>query len=321
MTAPARLAGVRERAGRPVRREALEDALSESLPQVLGSSIEMVRPLKLGASSLNYLVAMANTQYVARLDVLRTAAEVAQDAVCMNTAKRVGVVTPPPPIFEGEILDVPLSVRPYVPGNTLAEVACPDFSLVADAGVQLARLHSATSPSGRPWFYQAPPRMSASVSSELRPIIRLAKEWLVRPVMSARLALIHTDFRADNLVAADDGVTVLDWEKAAVGPTWFDYGLALFHLIGGPDETFARGAADTFTQTYAQEARARGREDEMPHNAVAVAAATYMLVDVEIYSATLRRTRKSTVDSSHAAYFEKYCLPTFERFAQRYAPE
>lgn len=312
------LAAVRQRDGRPLPDEDLEPVLARFGQRNLGLAVTSVRPLKLGASSLNYLLSAPDGDFVARLDVMRSSADLRDDRLCMEACREAGVRTPPSPFFEGQLLDIPISVRGFVPGPLLDDLAKPPLLLFSDAGKQLARVHRAALPTRRPWFYGAPPTVPRGLPQELRSVVALAQSWLKHyQVPAADRSMTHTDFRASNLVADGSALTVIDWEKAAEGPRWFDFGLALFHLIGAPALNAATLRATTFRQGYEDEARSHGLSFNPPEGAVAVAAATYILVDVEIYCRAAVNQCGPTVDASHAAYFHSYCLPTFRRFADR----
>jgi aminoglycoside phosphotransferase (APT) family kinase protein len=316
-TWPVLVPPVRRREYRGVSHAALEDALRRLVATNFGSGAFEVRPLKLGVSSLNYYIATTRGKYVARIDVLRTFEEFREDRFCIESCRAAGVCTPPLPVFEGTLLGVPISIRPYVAGSVATALGAPS-SLVHDAGRQLARIHTASLATCRPWFYELAPVIPRVLDDHLKPVVRLASTWLQQPrIATETLAMVHTDYRLENLVATKDLVTVIDWEKATAGPSWFDVGLALFHLIGSPSPRHGLRACHAFLHGYREEARAFDLAFDSPREATTIAAATYILVDIEIYYRYKSRRQVTALDVAHAAYFRRYCLPTFRRFAER----
>ncbi|HLM24132.1 MAG TPA: phosphotransferase family protein, partial [Pyrinomonadaceae bacterium] len=77
-------------------------------------------------------------------------------------------------------------------------------------------------------------------TDDVPPIERLA-EWLQQnqPADSAKAALIHNDYKYDNLVLAPDGlgrvVAVLDWEMATIGDPLMDFGTSLGYWVEATD--------------------------------------------------------------------------------------
>jgi aminoglycoside phosphotransferase (APT) family kinase protein len=56
-------------------------------------------------------------------------------------------------------------------------------------------------------------------------------------------ALVHGDLRADNMIAADDGVTLVDWAHATVGAPWPDFAdLGAQLVISGHDPAAVEAA-------------------------------------------------------------------------------
>lgn len=72
--------------------------------------------------------------------------------------------------------------------------------------------------------------------------------WLAahQPAESARVALLHNDFKLDNVVFDPDQparvIGVLDWEMATLGDPLMDLGCSLAYWIGGDDPDWLRPA-------------------------------------------------------------------------------
>jgi Ser/Thr protein kinase RdoA (MazF antagonist) len=174
------------------------------------------------------------------------------------------------------------------------------------------------------WFYEAgitaseqirAPR-SGLAGSARKNVIRLFEQ--VWSLLVQHRGLVHTDFKADNLVVARDGLYVLDWEKATNGSQMFDLALALFHLLARRDWNDSRRAARAFLSSYAE---VNPVEDfvvqELPR-LIIYAGSIYFLIDAEIYARTSAEGSPQPADRRHASYYRRYCAPTYGRLLARH---
>jgi aminoglycoside/choline kinase family phosphotransferase len=133
-------------------------------------------------------------------------------------------------------------VMSQAPGNDLAGCSAQE---VARALEQLARLHAETSSMALhelPWLAPSTgpeydgrvrrlvsacgPRFLARYGPRLDDeALELIRRFLASPPLhgaSGPVTVLHGDFRADNLLFGDTGVTVVDWQTVSIGPALSD---------------------------------------------------------------------------------------------------
>ena len=121
--------------------------------------------------------------------------------------------------------------------DTLAELHQLDYLAIglADLGKPIGYVERQV----RGWTQ----RYDSSKTSELVEATTVA-EWLAsnQPTDNHRAALIHNDFKFDNLVLDPNGLRfvngILDWEMSTIGDPWMDLGTSLCYWVqdSDPDE-------------------------------------------------------------------------------------
>jgi hypothetical protein len=142
------------------------------------------------------------------------------------------------------ILDDLLSLTP---GDDLAGCSAEQ---AAPALEQLARLHAETSSMALPELTWLAPSMGPEYAGRIRRLVsacgprflarygprlddddvQLIRRFLASPSSATPslegapgpVAVLHGDFRADNLLFGDEGVTVVDWQTVSIGPALSD---------------------------------------------------------------------------------------------------
>ena len=304
-------------------RAALE-ALSVAASRVIGQV--SMRPLCTGLSSLNLLAydAESGAEYVVRGDLYRGLADVRTDYAISARCARRGVTVPPEPIWVGEVDNLAISIRPYIEGPTYSEASglSPDAYMIV--GRQLALIHGIRSPSRRPWFYAGPLRRLSQGEYGPDPLLQEARRLLVEHLDGLSdhawsSGLVHSDFRSDNWVLrrGRDEAVILDWEKSTLGPRYFDLGLALFHIVTGPD---GHSAAHYFLSGH-QQVLPVDLTDKQLLGFLVLAASTYFLVDADIFARETATPSMSELDQRHANYFREYCVPRYAKLVELYSSE
>lgn len=139
-------------------------------------------------------------------------------------------------------------IRPARPGDDLVGCSAEEAALALE---QLARLHAETSSMALqelPWLapsngqeYESRvrrlvsacgPRFLARYGSRLDDeAVELIRRFLASPAPATAAtpaaapgptAVLHGDFRADNLLFGNEGVTILDWQTVSIGPALSD---------------------------------------------------------------------------------------------------
>jgi aminoglycoside phosphotransferase (APT) family kinase protein len=129
--------------------------------------------------------------------------------------------------------------------------------------------------------------------------------------------LIHSDFRAGNIVINSDGIPViLDWEKATVGPICFDLGLALFHIMTEEREQHAAARLEAFISGYGRSSSLASDIADDLQSITSYAASTFYLVDYDIASRHKRAQQSNNLDDLHHRYYLHYCRPAFAHFSE-----
>jgi Ser/Thr protein kinase RdoA (MazF antagonist) len=294
----------------------------------LDSEVIAVSPLHTGVSSQNYEVTADSSSYIVRVDLYRDLFDVDLDESVAGACRDIGVNTPPPALWVGSLGKFPVSVRPFVPGLVLEQIPEPRTDIFYECGHQLALIHGAKVSNSREWFYELPiaelqraRRISRSSTDDS---LAYEAESLFKQcadeadILLKNRGLIHSDFRAGNIVIRSGGTPViLDWEKATIGPTYFDLGLSLFHIMTTESEEDAAARLEAFISGYS---RSHFLTRETVSNLASVstfAASTFYLVDHEIANRPERIHRSNPVDDLHYHYYVNYCQPRFRAYLQR----
>ncbi len=199
-----------------------------------------------GIAGMNYRVETEDGALVVRFDLRRHAQEVRDDSAFALRARENGVETPADLMGVVEIHGSTASVRPFVAGSAVPETQ----EALSRIGGTLAAIHDGCVehlPERRSFYSFLDDRSDGVWDrlGEARQIgwSRLYSAPLGNRILDllarrgegeqARIGIAHGDFKEENLIwhGPDNGVCVLDWEKAHVGDVGFDLGLALFHVL------------------------------------------------------------------------------------------
>ena len=242
---------------KPVR--AGEELDADKLAAFLGGPVE-IQQFPGGHSNLTYLVRQADREMVLRRPPFGSKVKSAHDM-----GREVTVLTKLAPVYDraprviayeptGEVLGAPFYVmerrrgvimRREVPAGADARKLC---ELLVDALVDLhavdyqaAGLGDFGKPAGyverqvRGWIE----RYAGSQTDDVAAMTE-AGAWLDahKPTDSTAPALIHNDFKFDNVIfdpALDRIIGVLDWEMATIGDPLMDFGTALSYWVQASD--------------------------------------------------------------------------------------
>lgn len=267
--------------------------------------------LESGVSSSNLFCRSGRRSFVARVELYRSRADLEADFAFAKCATLNGVHAVPPPVWIGQVGPAPISIRPWIAGIQ-ADLREMTPSVARQAGVQLARVHTAEAPLDRTWFYDSPLRDPHSLVLPDRPLVARALGCCTE--LAADSVLVHSDYRSANWIVAGPVLHVLDWEKAAVGPRLFDLGLAAFHISAWPGPTWS-DLLTAFLQGYASESRHEQSGELI--EAIVTAGCIFYLVDAEIFRRTRETLKPSSLDMRHSSYFLRYCEPAISRLLSR----
>lgn len=148
-------------------------------------------------------------------------------------------------------LGAPFMIVERIRGTDLRKALAASGARDPALGQQLVAIQAAIH--AWPWLQSGLPCQSydAAVSGELarwravvtnwqRPLLTAASNWLASHVPApGQLALVHGDFKANNIVCGEDGkLTVIDWEMSHVGDPYEDLAWTLLwttseDLVGG----------------------------------------------------------------------------------------
>ncbi|MCR6485075.1 phosphotransferase family protein [Amycolatopsis sp. OK19-0408] len=243
---------------------ALAEFLHEHVPGLLSGPLR-VELLAGGRSNLTYLLGDGSGRWVLRRPplghVLATAHDMGREFRVL-AALHPSAVPVPRPIVQGDadVFGAPFYVMTFADGAVLRErhqlesLGAAEAARLADALVDvLARLH-ATDPAavglgdlGRPDGYlerqlrRWAKQLAASHSRDLPELTALAGRLGQRVPETGAAAIVHGDYRLDNLVVDPAGgqvVAVLDWEMATLGDPLADLASAVAWW-DGPDNPVA----------------------------------------------------------------------------------
>lgn len=265
------------RAGESLDVAALRDWLLRVVPAEIpsGAALE-IRQYPAGFSNLTYLLTWRGVDGERALVLRRpphgVAAGIAHDMArehgLLAVLHPLGVPVPRPVAVcrDSAVLGAPFYVMAHVPGLILrppapaAFTAAPDLpgrmaTLSRTFAATLARLH-AVPVAGTPLAAIGKPdgyverqvqgwtkRWHAARTDDVAALDRVAA-WLEahRPP-TAGVALVHNDFKLDNLVLDADGTNVraiLDWEMATIGDPLMDLGTTLAYWVQADDPPIFR---------------------------------------------------------------------------------
>ena len=250
----------------------LEQHLHEALPGLLQGplSAELVAG---GRSNLTYLLTDGRERWILRRPplghVLETAHDMGREHRLLAALSPTDVPVPRPLLLAGpEVIGAPFYVMEFADGQVLRERAdlerldAPRATALADELVDvLARLHRLDPASvglgdlGRPEGYlerqldRWARQLEASHSRDLPELDRLAERLAAALPVSQAAAVVHGDYRLDNVVvdpAAGGVVAVLDWEMATLGDPLADLASTVVWWDGmsGLDSPIAAVPAD-----------------------------------------------------------------------------
>ncbi|WP_028707691.1 aminoglycoside phosphotransferase family protein [Propionicicella superfundia] len=288
----------------------LMDQVATELSALTGAAAQ-VEPLASGVSSANLYCRSGGHEFVARIELFRSLADLECDFAYAESAARHGVNAIPLPVWIGHVGRAPVSIRPWITGAQ-ADVAEMTPALAYLAGRQLAFVHGARVPTGRAWFYEEPLADPTGLRLPDRPLVETALRNCV--ALPREGVMVHTDYRASNWVVSESGLHVLDWEKAAPGPRLFDLGLAAFHFAAWPGPAWrdlVQRFLDGYTSVYGAQ-----RFGEVV-DAIRTAGSVFYLVDAEIFGRTRDAEVASPIDRRHAEYFLRYCEPAMNCLVER----
>lgn len=252
------------RPGEELPLETLSQYLSARLTSVTGPLV--VEQFPAGFSNLTYLLRFPDRELVLRRPPIgakiKTAHDMSREYRILSHLYPVYQKVPRPLLFceDESILGAPFYVMERVNGiilrakppadielspplmRTLSETFIENLAEIHEIDYESAGLGELGSPQGyvkrqvEGWtkrYYNAR-------TDEVPSIERLA-EWLEenQPADSIRAALIHNDYKYDNLVLAPDDlgrvVAVLDWEMATIGDPLMDFGTSLGYWVEARD--------------------------------------------------------------------------------------
>jgi aminoglycoside phosphotransferase (APT) family kinase protein len=252
------------RLGEELPIEPLFNYLSTHLPELTGPLI--VEQFPAGFSNLTYLLRFADRELVLRRPPvgakIKTAHDMSREYRILSHLYPVYKKVPRPLLFceDESILGAPFYVMERVNGiilrakppagidlspvlmRTLSETFIENLAEIHEIDYSKAGLSELGSPQGYVKRQVAgwTKRYRNARTDDVPAIERLA-DWLEQnqPVDSVKAALIHNDYKYDNLVFAphDLGrvVAVLDWEMATIGDPLMDFGTSLGYWVEAQD--------------------------------------------------------------------------------------
>lgn len=288
-----------------------------------------------GIASYNYRASAESLDIVVRCDLRRNLEAVIIDLGFIEAAKNAGANPPPGPWKHDEIGGIAFLSRPTIVGNTLED--CPgrkQIMLMKSCGKQLATIHQAAAALKRPCFYRFVYREDAKrwdyiLKHSVRhpdPELSELAEYLITSLRKSfadiscfntdNYSLIHGDFKLSNILISPSGrLTVIDWEKACIGPRLFDLALGLFHLIFGTNKPFdlALKNAGRFLLGYRTIITLSTFESHFLPLAVEIAGTAFYLLDIA-FAADNRTGPPTHYSQRREDYFKSYCTPTFQSY-------
>lgn len=259
------------RTGEELPVAALEAYLRQHLPEFSGPLV--VEQFPRGHSNLTYLLRVGENEIVLRRAPFGNAVKSAHDMGReYRVLSKLWAVYPPAPrplVFcdDPEVMDVPFYVMERRRGVVLRQQLPPGLAIDPPTARRLstalidslANLHSldyraaGLGDLGKPEGYVArqvtgwAERYEKARTDDLPAMDRVGR-WLAESFPEeSSAALIHNDFKYDNLVLDAEDLTrivaVLDWEMATVGDPLMDLGTTLGYWVEADDPSPLRQAA------------------------------------------------------------------------------
>ena len=252
------------RPGEELPHEPLLDYLTAHLPELTGPLI--VEQFPAGFSNLTYLLRTGDRELVLRRPPIgakiKTAHDMSREYRILSHLHPVYKKVPRPLLFceDASVLGAPFYVMERVQGiilraqpprgieltpslmRSLSETFIENLAEIHEIDYEAAGLGELGSPQGyvkrqvEGWTK----RYFNARTDDVPAIERLA-DWLQQnlPPDSAKAALIHNDYKYDNLVLAPKDlarvVAVLDWEMATIGDPLMDFGTSLGYWVEAMD--------------------------------------------------------------------------------------
>jgi aminoglycoside phosphotransferase (APT) family kinase protein len=252
------------RAGEELPDERLFSYLSSHLPEISGPLI--IKQYPAGFSNLTYLIRAGDRELVLRRPPIganiKTAHDMGREYRILSHLYPVYKKVPRPLLFcdDESIVGAPFYVMERVNGIILRAKPPKDIELspetmrgLSQAFIEnLAEIHEVDYEAaglgdlGVPQGYVKrqvegwTKRYQNARTDDVASIEQLS-EWLLQnlPPDSERSALIHNDYKYDNIVLSPDSLTeviaVLDWEMATIGDPLMDFGTSLGYWVEKSD--------------------------------------------------------------------------------------
>jgi aminoglycoside phosphotransferase (APT) family kinase protein len=241
----------------------LSEYLGERMPG-LDSPLE-IEQFPAGFSNLTYVVRAGQQEFVLRRPPfgtkVKTAHDMAREFLILSRLQKVFPKVPRPLLYceDESVLGAPFYMMERVRGVILRARAPEGLSLTPEVMRRLSEsfvetlleihgvdyMRAGLGELGRPEGYVArqiegwTKRYHNARTDDVPEVERLAR-WLSEhaPAASGR-ALIHNDFKYDNVVLAPEDLTrvvaVLDWEMATIGDPLMDLGTTLSYWVDADD--------------------------------------------------------------------------------------
>jgi len=257
----------------------------------LGAGALQVRQFPSGASNLTYLLQVGDWEGVLRRPpfgpVPPKAHDMERESGLLRKVHTVFPLAPKPYVFcnDARVMDVPFYVMERKRGFVLNDTFPPDVTPNAQIGRaislttvdtlvkihaidwQAAGLSNLGHPAGflerqvKGWIERYT-RAKTDEIAQVEPLTR----WLVAHTpQSPAPALIHNDFKMNNMLFGLDDITqataVLDWEMATIGDPLFDLAVSLCYWIEPTDSEAMRAVLPTVTTTVGFLTRAQFIEE------------------------------------------------------------
>jgi aminoglycoside phosphotransferase (APT) family kinase protein len=252
------------RAGEELPGEILSEYLTAHLPELSGPLT--IEQFPAGFSNLTYLLRIGNRDLVLRRPPIgakiKTAHDMSREYRILSHLHPVYKKVPRPLLFceDEEILGAPFYLMERVNGlilraqrpegldlspelmRGLSQAFIENLAEIHQFNYQAAGLGDLGSPQGyvkrqvEGWT-----RRYYNARTDDVPAIEQLADWLSQnlPADSARAALIHNDYKYDNLVLSPEDlsrvVAVLDWEMATIGDPLMDFGTSLSYWVETTD--------------------------------------------------------------------------------------
>ena len=252
------------RPGEELPHEALLDYLTIHLPELNGPLV--VEQFPAGFSNLTYLLRTGDRELVLRRPPIgakiKTAHDMSREYRILSHLYPVYNKVPRPLMFceDAGVLGAPFYVMERVQGvilrakpprgieltpalmRSLSEACIENLVEIHEIDYEAAGLGDLGSPQGyvkrqiAGWT-----RRYFNARTDDVPAIERLADWLQQnlPSDSAKAALIHNDYKYDNLVLSPEDlahvVAVLDWEMATIGDPLMDFGTSLGYWVEATD--------------------------------------------------------------------------------------